>query len=231
MIDARRPRSSPRWSTRRAPAAASAEGRCLEAVGHPTGTGLAGAGGGGVDHPPDLLDGVEEPGAGLPPAGDEDERGGVERVGQVVDQRLEGVGTPPSDVADDDHPAVGEQRRCGRGIDDRAHCEVVPRQLLSREGAVGALERVVDGVAHRVGEKHRVLALDQHDGDAHSASMTAARTSRTRQVPATSCTRRIRQPPMRPMAAAASDASRRSSMPRSRNCPRKVLLDADSRSA
>ena len=60
--------------------------------------------------------------------------------------------------------------------------------------------------------------------------MIAANRSRTLQVRATSCTRSNRQPPVIPRAAAAREASRRSSMARSNKAPRKVLLDDDNKS-
>ncbi len=65
-----------------------------------------------------LLDGIDE-GLVHGPGGDEDQRGGLERVGDVVDERCDVVLTGELlDVAGDDDAPRGEERRSARGIDD-----------------------------------------------------------------------------------------------------------------
>ena len=107
-----------------------------------------------------------------------------------------------------------------------------PSELLDDERVVAVAHHVVEQRAYLLGHQRRVVALDEVGrarlAAAHSASLTAASTSRARQVPLTSCTRTIRQPQAMPSAAAPMEASRRSVSSKSSTWPRKVLLEAES---
>ena len=147
-----------------------------------------------------------------------------------------------------DHDALVDQKGWGQaGVDDRAHVDVIARtaaDLFDHEGVVALPHHLGQQPAHLLGHERRVVALDEirrcaHSaalirlrsfGRAHSAALTAASASRTRRVPCTSCTRRIRQPQDRPSAAAPRDAGPRSVRSRSNMTPRNVLFDAESSS-
>ncbi len=140
-------------------------------------------------------------------------------------------------LAHDDDPAVDQEGRGQAGVDDGADVQLVARSatdLFHDERVVAVAHHVVEQPTDRLGHQRGVVTLDQVDGlgpgSAHSASLTAASTSRARQVPLTSCTRTMRQPQAMPRAAAPMEASRRSVSSKSRILPRNVLLEAESRS-
>ena len=133
-------------------------------------------------------------------------------------------------------PPVDQEGRREAGVDDGSHHELVPRataDLLDDQHMVTLAHHLGQQRPHLLGHQRGVVTLYQVGrrragvAGAHGASLTAARVSRTRQVPRTSCTRSTRQPHAIPRAAAPREAARRSVSSRSRIRPRKVLLDAE----
>src|SRR4029453_64725 len=95
-------------------------------------------------------------------------------------------------------------------------------ELLDRGRAIVVSDELGEELLERLGPQHRIgpgdLIRIAHGTRAPSRSnaCTASIIRHTLTDPATSCTRTIRQPCMTPNATAANDASRRSSIARSR---------------
>jgi hypothetical protein len=79
--------------------------------------------------------------------GDEHQRRGVERVGQVGDEAL-GIGSPDlSGLTDHDHPAVHQERRCRARVDDGTDVELVhsgTAELLHHHRRVASVDQSLD---------------------------------------------------------------------------------------
>ena len=117
------------------------------------------------------------------------------------------------DLAHHDDPPVHQEGWGQAGVHDGADTQLVAGtapDLLHDERMVTVTHHLVEEPAHGLGHQGGVVPLDQIDGGgrgrAHSASLTAASTSRARQVPLTSCTRTMRQPQAIPSAAAPMEA-------------------------
>ena len=172
-----------------------------------------------------------------PAAAHQDQHRRREGVLHDLDQpRRVGRQQPPG-LAHDDHPAVDQEGRGQAGVHDRPDAQLVAgaaADLLDDERMIAVADHVVEEHADLLRDQRGVVTLDEvhrlGPRSAHCASLTAASTSRARQVPLTSCTRTMRQPQAMPRAAAPMEASRRSVSSRSRILPRKVLLEAESRS-
>ena len=188
----------------------------------------------GLDDASHLLDRVEDLLRHGPAAADQHERRGRQRVGEVAEKGAELVGAEAADAAGDHHAALDEERRRLGGVDDGRHLVVLAGQVVDGEHRIGVTHELVHESAHGVTGEDGVVAPDEVRGHGrvrhHPASWTAASTSHTRRVPFTSWVRTMRHPNETPMAAAASDASPRSWISRSRARPRNVLLDADNSS-
>ncbi len=176
---------------------------------------------------------------------DERRRDGAASADEHQHRRLEGgldhldeprrVGREePPRLTHHDDALVDEERRRQARIDDRSHIEIVAgaaTDLLDHEGVVAVTDDVGQQRSHLLGHQGGVVPLDEIGRlvtrRGHWASLIAARASRARHVPRTSCTRRMRQPQATPRAAAPMEASRRSVSSRSSTLPRKVLLEAE----
>ena len=172
-----------------------------------------------------------------PTPADQDEHRRREGVLQDLDQAGGVGGEDPTGLTHHDHAPVHQEGWGEAGVHHRADTQLVARpatDLLDDERMVAVAHHVVDEPAHGLGHERGVVTLDEihrrRRRRAHSASLTAARTSRARHVPLTSCTRTMRQPQAIPRAAAPMEASRRSVSSRSRILPRNVLFDAESSS-
>ncbi len=194
-------------------------------------------GGRDVDDLPGRLDGLHEWRRHRPASTDEHQHRRGQGVLDDLDQPGNVRSEQPPGFAYDHHPPVHEEGRGQAGVDDGANAELLPQSpadLLDDEGVVAVAHQVGQQGAHLLGHQRGIITLDEirrRDlSAAHLASLTAASTSRTRQVPFTSCTRTRRQPQAMPRAAAPMEASRRSESSKSRIPPKNVLLDAESRS-
>ena len=89
-----------------------------------------------------------------PPApADQHQLGRWQRVGQVGQERGDLVGLEPADAATDDDPAVGEERRGLRGVDELADFVVVTVQVVDHERAVAVADQAVDELTRRGGQE------------------------------------------------------------------------------
>ncbi len=170
-------------------------------------------------------------------AADEHQHRRREGVLHHLDQSWRVGRQQPPRLAHHHHAPVDQEGRGQAGVHHGADIELVAggaADLLHDERVVVVAHHLIEEPAHLLRHQRGVVPLDQIDGGrcrrAHSASLMAARTSRARQVPLTSCTRTMRQPQVIPRAAAAMEASRRSVSSRSRILPRNVLFDAESKS-
>ena len=190
-----------------------------------------------VDDLPGRLHGLDERRGHRPASPDEHQHRRGQGVLDDLDQPGDVGGEQPPRFAHDHHPAVHQEGGGQAGVDDGADAELLPQtpaDLLDDEGVVAFAHQVGQQGAHLLGHQRRIVTLDEirrrDPSAAHSASSTAASTSRARHVPLTSCTRTMRQPQAMPSAAAPMEASRRSVSSKSRTLPRNVLLDAESKS-
>ncbi len=251
MRDGRRLTLSPRWR------ASAAAGRRLEpqrrllqttfepTFGVPTRS--------GDDDVADLLDRGDELGGELAAAGGHDQCRGGQWVLEERQEGAEGFGAETPGVTQDHHPPGREKRWRQAGAGHRVEIDVVAPEVLDGQGRIVARQRLDEprtsaptSTGSSPSTSHAIRSADGPDspfGDAirtrppsgrpdrrHGASMMAARSRQTRQVPRTSWVRTIRQPRLTPTAVAARDASRRSPTSRSSSLPRKVLFEADSSS-
>ncbi len=121
--------------------------------------------------------------------GDENERGRVERVGDVVDERRDVVLTRELlDVAGDDHAPRGEEGRSARRVDDASDLVVLVGDVVDDERSIFVARELVDEGDDPVREQRRVATPDEMDRHA-AASRSAASTSAVRRAPRTSCAR------------------------------------------
>ena len=186
---------------------------------------------GDVDHLAGDRDGLDQRGGHGTGASGQDQHGRGQRVLDHLDQAGHIGGEEPARVAHDHDTPVDQEGRRQAGVDDRTDIDVVggATDLLDDQGVVTLAHHLGQEGADLLGHQRRVVALDEVGRGAHRAAPTAATTSRTRQVPLTSCTRKMRQPQARPSAAAPREAGPRSVSSRPSVTPRKVLLDTESR--